>query len=101
MKDCILITLSALLSGVLATFVTLWWQTKAECKRRRYEIFAGLMGRRFALPSESSVSLMNMIDVVFYKDVDVRNKYAEFHALNNEVHPSKLDQSEVCPICHK
>ena len=26
---------------------------------------------------------------------------AEFHALNNEVHPSKLDQSEVCPICHK
>lgn len=88
MKDCILVTVSALLSGVLATFATLWWQTKAECKRRRYEIFAGLMGRRFALPSESSVSL-------------VRNKYAEFHALNNEVHPSKLDQSEVCPICHK
>ena len=27
--------------------------------------------------------------------------YQNIHALNNEVHPSKLDQSEVCPICHK
>lgn len=94
MKDCILVTVSALLSGVLATFVTLWWQTKAECKRRRYEIFAGLMGRRFALPSESSVSLMNMIDVVFYKDVDVRNKYAEFLAETNKPENGSRDIEE-------
>ena len=56
---------------MLATFATLWWQTKAECKRRRYEIFAGLMGRRFALPSESSVSLMNMIDVVCANQIKI------------------------------
>ena len=78
MKECLLVILSAILSGLFATVVTLWWQSRSEAKRRRYEIFAGLMGKRFSLPDENAVSLMNMIDVVFYKDKDVRLKYKEF-----------------------
>lgn len=145
MKECLLVISSAILSGLFATVVTLWWQSRAEAKRRRYEIFAGLMGKRFSLPDENAVSLMNMIDVVFYKDKDVRLKYKEFleevnkpengsrnidekhlkllesmaialgydnvqwdtikhtyqgvHALNNEIHPAKVNQNDVCPVC--
>lgn len=78
MKECLTILVSALLSGVLATFILLFWQWRNEKRQRKYEIFAQLMGLRFSLPNESTVRCMNMIDIVFYKDKNVRQHYKEF-----------------------
>lgn len=78
MKEVAMVLLSALLSGILATVILLLWQGYNEKKKRQYEIFAALMGLRFALPNESTVRCMNMIDIVFYKNKKIRQRYKEF-----------------------
>ena len=78
MKECMVVLVSALLSGVVATCILLYWQCRTEKRQRKYEIFAKLMGLRFSLPNENTVRCMNMIDVVFYKDKCVRKRYKEF-----------------------
>ena len=78
MKEVAMVLLSALLSGILATVILLLWQGYNEKKKRQYEIFAALMGLRFVLPNESTVRCMNMIDIVFYKNKKIRQRYKEF-----------------------
>lgn len=78
MKECLSVLISALLSGVVATLILLFWQCRNEKRQRKYEIFAQLMGLRFSLPNENTVRCMNMIDIVFYKDKNVRQQYKEF-----------------------
>lgn len=78
MKDILIVLVSSLLSGVVATIVLLVWLGHAEKVKRKYEVFAGLMGMRFSLPDEKTVRFMNMVDVVFYGDKDVRKHYKDF-----------------------
>ena len=72
------ILISALLSGIFATIVTLWWQNKNQIHQDKVRIFSTLMSKRYDITAEDCVQALNMIDVVFYKDEKVRNAWRAF-----------------------
>lgn len=72
------IIISAVLSGVLATVITLWWQHKSKMRDNKIHIFTTLMANRYDITSEECVGALNMIDVIFYQDSDVRAAWRAF-----------------------
>lgn len=78
MNDIIVIVVTALISGLLATIVTIWWQRKEAIYSRKMKIFETLMSYRYMISAEQSVHALNSIDVIFYKDKGVRRAYSEF-----------------------
>lgn len=78
------ILISAILSGILATVVTLWWQNKSQIKQEKIRIFKILMSTRYDISVEESVSALNMIDVVFYKSPKVRTVWREFNDVTKQ-----------------
>ena len=48
-------------------------------------IFETLMAHRYKIAAEESVSALNSIDVIFYKEKNVRDAYKEFLAETNKV----------------
>lgn len=79
MNDTLLVIVTTLCSGLVATVVTLWWQYKAKLKNDKKKIFTILMSKRYEISAEESVEALNMIDVVFYKAKKVRNAWKEFY----------------------
>lgn len=69
---------SALVSGLLATIVTLWWQTKAKKKEMQRQIFYTLMAYRFRLPEYENVKALNSIQVAFYGNESVQQAWKSF-----------------------
>jgi len=41
------ILISAVLSGIFATVVTLWWQNKNQIRQEKVRIFSTLMSKRY------------------------------------------------------
>ena len=78
MYDLILVIVTALISGLLATLVTILWQGKAEVRNNKMKIFETLMSYRYMIIAEPSVHALNSIDVIFYKDKNVRRAYSDF-----------------------
>lgn len=78
MGNIFLVTVTALISGLLATVLTIFWQKKEALYNRKMKIFETLMSYRYMIASEESVHALNSIDVIFYKDSDVRRAYSEF-----------------------
>lgn len=78
MDNVIIVIVTALISGLFATLVTIWWQNKAAVRKSKMKIFETLMAYRYIIVAEPSVHALNSIDVVFYKDENVRRAYAEF-----------------------
>jgi hypothetical protein len=78
MDNVIIVIVTALISGLFATLVTIWWQNKAAVRKSKMKIFETLMAYRYMIVAEPSVHALNSIDVVFYKDEDVRRAYADF-----------------------
>ena len=78
MDNIITILISTILSGAFATFVTLWWQKRAQIKQEKIRIFTILMSKRYEPTAEECVEALNMIDVVFYKDTKVREAWRNF-----------------------
>ena len=74
------ILISAVLSGIFATVVTLWWQNRLRIRQEKVHIFTTLMSKRYDITVEDCVDALNMIDVVFYKDTKVRTAWREFKA---------------------
>ena len=72
------ILISAVLSGIFATVVTLWWQNKNQIRQEKVRIFSTLMSKRYDITVEDCVQALNMIDVVFYKDEKVRAAWRDF-----------------------
>ena len=72
------ILISAVLSGIFATIVTLWWQNKNQIRQEKVRIFTTLMSKRYDITAEDCVQALNMIDVVFYKDEKVRAAWRDF-----------------------
>lgn len=77
------ILISAILSGIFATIVTLWWQNKNQIKQEKAKIFTTLMSKRYEISSEESVDALNMIDVVFYSSSEVRTAWKNFYDATN------------------
>ena len=78
MNDILLVILTALVSGLFATIITLWWQRKTELRRSKMKIFETLMAHRYMIFAQECVNALNSIDVVFYKDTSVRKAYSDF-----------------------
>ena len=72
------ILVSAILSRIFATIITLWWQNKNQAHQEKVRIFSKLMSKRYDITAEECVEALNMIDVVYYKDEKVRNAWHEF-----------------------
>ncbi len=78
MENIVLVVVTALISGLLATIVTIWWQHRSELRRKKMVIFETLMSYRYMISNQESVNALNSIDIVFYKDEAVRKAYAAF-----------------------
>lgn len=78
MDNATLVIVTALFSGLIATFVTILWQKYSQKKQEKIHIFSILMSKRYDITSEESVEAMNMIDVVFYSAPKVRTAWKEF-----------------------
>ena len=76
--EVVSIIVGAIASGLLATIITLVVQNKAENKRVKVGIFEILMSHRYLLHDKENVEALNKIDVVFYKNDDVRKAWSEF-----------------------
>lgn len=95
MTDVILVIVTALISGLFATIITLWWQSKAAVKKSKMKIFETLMAYRYRIIAEPSVHALNSIDVIFYNDKNVRQAYADFlneTAKRQEMNPNTADK---------
>ena len=75
MGNVALVIITALISGLLATIITIWWQKRAQIFARKMRVFETLMAYRYMISSEESVKTLNSIDVIFYKDKAVRDAY--------------------------
>ena len=78
MGNVALVIITALISGLLATIITIWWQKRAQIIARKMRVFETLMAYRYMISSEESVKTLNSIDVIFYKDKAVRDAYKDF-----------------------
>lgn len=78
MENIFLVIVTALISGLLATVLTIFWQKKEALYNRKMKIFETLMSYRYMIASEESVHALNSIDVIFYKNLNVRRAYNEF-----------------------
>lgn len=91
MEEIILVITTALISGLLATIVTLWWQKRTAAYNRKMKVFETLMIYRIPgiLHFKENVHVLNSIDVVFYDDERVRNAYKAF--LNETEKPMEMN----------
>lgn len=80
MDEILLVVISALISGLIATIITLWWQKRTEAYNRKMKVFETLMIYRIpgVLHFKENVHSLNSIDVVFYDDENVRKAYKDF-----------------------
>ena len=95
MKDVVIVVITALISGLFATLITLWWQSRSAIRKSKMKIFETLMAYRYMIVAEPSVHALNSIDVVFYNDENVRRAYTDFlneSAKRPEMNPNTADK---------
>jgi len=77
--------LAIMLSPVIAVLITMFLQSRKDKKNAKMNIFITLMSTRNRAPSEEIVRALNMIDVIFSKDKNIRRLWSEyFGMLSNE-----------------
>lgn len=79
-ENIITIIVSAILSGIFATIITLWWQNKSEKTKMRREIFTTLMAYRFNISHAESVKALNCVQAVFFDCEKVKQAWIKFKA---------------------
>lgn len=78
MVNVLLVIFTSLISGLLATLVTILCQKKSEEKQSKRNVFETLMSYRYNICDEKNVAALNKIDIVFHKNLNVTNAYKEF-----------------------
>ena len=78
MDNIVLVISTALISGLLATIVSIWWQRKSTKYNRKLNVFETMMSYRYMIHAEESVKAINSVDVVFYGNDNVRKALADF-----------------------
>ena len=77
--------LAIILSPAIAVLITMFLQSRKDKKNAKMNIFITLMATRNRAPSEEIVRALNMIDVIFSKDKNIRRLWNEyFGMLSNE-----------------
>ena len=70
------ITIAAIILGpILAVVTQLWWQSRKQKRDQKLWVFGTLMTMRGSSLSQDYVKALNFIDVVFYKNTMVREKW--------------------------
>ena len=95
MDNVMLVIVTALISGLFATLVTIWWQGRTAARNGKLKIFETLMAYRYSIVAEPSVHALNSIDVIFYDDENVRRAYSDFlneAAKRPEMNPNTADK---------
>jgi hypothetical protein len=73
------ITVAAIILGpFLAVAAQLWIQARKAKRDTKLWVFNSLMGYRAMILNPNFVQAFNLVDVVFYKNTDVRKKRKEF-----------------------
>lgn len=78
MNQTAITILAAVLSGILATIVTLFWQNRAKKIDSRREIFNTLMAYRFKISHKESVTALNCVQATFYDCRRVQEAWKNF-----------------------
>jgi len=78
MDNIFLVIITALISGLLATIITIIWQRKSAKYNKKLEVFQVMMAYRYMIHSEESVRAINSVDVIFYENNNVRNALKDF-----------------------
>jgi hypothetical protein len=73
------LTLAAIILGpILAVATQLWMQARKAKRDAKHWVFSTLMSYRAMIVNPNFVQAFNLIDVVFYKNAEVRKKRKEF-----------------------
>lgn len=78
MENILLVIVTSLISGLLATLITIIWQKVTEEKHSKRKIFETLMSYRYDICDEKNVAALNKINVIFQKNKNVLEAYKEF-----------------------
>lgn len=97
MDSIIVVVVAALISGLVATIITICWQKRTATYNRKMKVFEILMMNR--IPSvihlKETVQAFNSIDIAFYDDEKVRKAYKDFLNETNkkpEMNPNIQDK---------
>lgn len=78
MDNYITVFVSAIVSGICATGLTIWWQNRSEKRSEKRAVFKTLMAYRFMLTHAENVKALNKIQVLFFNDDAVRKAWEKF-----------------------
>lgn len=100
MLEIVLVIASSLISGLLATIVTIVVQKKSELRKSQIEIFETLMSYRYGVTLKESVNALNKIDVVFYSKDNVVQAWKDFkqetlRAGENPTKPNNIQDKQL------
>ena len=91
----ILSIISVLLSPLIAVQVTKWLDRIKEDENRKLEIFRILMGQRGMYPRTNEfIIALNQIDIVYYNNPKVLEKWKKFYEVTLPNHPELSDNSK-------
>lgn len=76
--DLLSIILSMVLSGVVATCITIIYQKIEQVYNTKRTVFLTAVSYRYQVAEEDNVKALNSIDVVFYRDTNVRRAWKEY-----------------------
>jgi hypothetical protein len=84
-KMKILNIIAILLSPIIAVLISIFIQNRKEKHNSKMKIFISLISTRNRAPTEENVRALNMIDVIFAKEEEVRKLWREYYdMLSNE-----------------
>ncbi len=77
--------ISATISGLLATLITIFVKRTNDIKKEKREIFKILMSYRYDITNQQNVNAMNRIQATFYSNDEVLRAWKEFNEETNKV----------------
>lgn len=91
MENVYIVVITSLISGLLATVLTIVCQKLFEIRRNKREIFEILMSHRYLIHDKANVEALNRIDVVFYNNNEVREAWKDYLTMADQaaINPTK------------
>jgi hypothetical protein len=90
------ITVAAIVLGpILAVATQLWFQARKTKRDSKLWVFNTLMGLRASIVSPNFVQAFNLVDSVFYRNSEVRDKRREFFAVISDVKGREMNAQEI------
>ena len=78
MDNIWVVVITSLISGLIATIVTIIYQRVSESMKDKKDIFKIMMSHRYLISDKDNVEALNRVEVVFYKNKQVRECWRKF-----------------------